>query len=199
MSKAILFYGTVLFLSACAIRPAEAAPPAVAAPAPVVGRVITVTVIVTSTTQAAATATARPPGPPTNPVGLRLTQPIDGNTLDGLVVRVLHPGFNAADMSSLGFHAYARVSPGPIKDGNGITRVRFRITGPNGFEYEHTEFHAPYCLFEESSPSQCRMLRVGDLWWGTRQKIGPGAFVLLVEAQDGASLRWASGVDFKLK
>ena len=65
----------------------------------------------------------------------------------------------------------ARPSPGPINDGHGITRVRFRITGPNGFQPEHIEYHAPYCRFEESSPDQRRMLRIGDLWRGTRQRV----------------------------
>ncbi len=51
---------------------------------------------------------------------MRLTQPIDGNTLDGLVVRILQPGFNPAGMSNLGFRTYARISPSKIADGNGI-------------------------------------------------------------------------------
>lgn len=147
-----------------------------------------------------AAPTPRPatPVPPSNPVGLKLTQPIDGNTLDGLVVRILQPGFNPAGMNSLGFRAYARIAPGKIADGNGIAQVRFQITGPNGFEYEHTENSAPYCLFQESSGAQCRALRVGDLWWGTNTRIAPGAYVLLVEAQ-GNGLRWQSGLNFKLK
>ena len=136
--------------------------------------------------------------PPSDPVGLKLTQPIDGNTLDGLVVRILQPGFNPAGMNSLGFRAYARIAPGKIADGNGIAQVRFQITGPNGFEYEHTENSAPYCLFQEASGTQCRALRVGDLWWGTKTRIAPGAYVLLVEAQ-GNGLRWQSGLNFKLK
>jgi hypothetical protein len=207
-------------LTACAMRPAEAAQ----VPPQVVERVVTVVVVATSlptpfpepatatplpapTTPAAATPrppaapTPRPatPVPPSDPVGLRLTQPIDGNTLDGLIVRILQPGFNPAGMSSLGFRAYARVSPGKIADGNGISRVRFRISGPNGFEYERTESSAPYCLFQESSGSQCRALRVGDLWWGTKTRIAPGAYVLLVEVQGGNGLRWQSGLNFKLK
>lgn len=147
-----------------------------------------------------AAPTPRPatPVPPSDPVGLKLTQPIDGNTLDGLVVRILQPGFNPAGMNSLGFRAYARIAPGKIADGNGIAQVRFQITGPNGFEYEHTENSAPYCLFQESSGAQCRALRVGDLWWGTKTRIAPGAYVLLVEAQ-GNGLRWQSGLNFKLK
>lgn len=136
--------------------------------------------------------------PPSDPVGLKLTQPIDGNTLDGIVVRILEPGFNLGGMNSLGFRAYARISPGKIADGNGIAQVRFRITGPNGFEYEHTESSAPYCLFQESSGTQCRALGVGDLWWGTKTRIAPGAYILLVEVQ-GNNLRWQSGLDFKLK
>ena len=136
--------------------------------------------------------------PPSDPVGLKLTQPIDGNTLDGLVVRILQPGFNPAGMNSLGFRAYARIAPGKIADGNGIAQVRFQITGPNGFEYEHTENSAPYCLFQESSGTQCRVLRVGDLWWGTKTRIAPGAYVLLVEVQ-GNNLRWQSGLNFNLK
>lgn len=147
-----------------------------------------------------AAPTPRPatPVPPSDPVGLKLTQPIDGNTLDGLVVRILQPGFNPAGMNNLGFRAYARIAPGKIADGNGIAQVRFQITGPNGFEYEHTENSAPYCLFQESSGAQCRALRVGDLWWGTKTRIAPGAYVLLVEAQ-GNGLRWQSGLNFKLK
>ena len=147
-----------------------------------------------------AAPTPRPatPVPPSDPVGLKLTQPIDGNTLDGLVVRILQPGFNPAGMNSLGFRAYARIAPGKIADGNGIAQVRFQITGPNGFEYEHTENSAPYCLFQESSGAQCRALRVGDLWWGTKTRIAPGAYVLLVEAQ-GNGLHWQSGLNFKLK
>lgn len=213
-----------LLLTACATRPAEAAP----VPLQVVERVVTLVVTSTPPSATAtatapatplpaptpaapvafATATPRPPAPPTprpptpvppsDPVGLRLTQPIDGNTLNGLVVRILQPGFNPAGMNSLGFRAYARVSPGKIVDGNGISQVRFRISGPSGFEYEHTERSAPYCLFQESSGSQCRALRVGDLWWGTQTRIAPGAYVLLVEVQ-GNNLRWQSGLNFNLK
>ncbi|MBP8242858.1 MAG: hypothetical protein KAX36_10795, partial [Thermoflexales bacterium] len=106
--------------------------------------------------------------------------------------------FNPAGMNSLGFRAYARIAPGKIADGKGIAQVRFQITGPNGFEYEHTENSAPYCLFQESSGAQCRALRVGDLWWGTKTRIAPGAYVLLVEVQ-GNELRWQSGLNFKLK
>jgi hypothetical protein len=215
---------TVLLSStACAMRPAEAAPVA----PQVVERVITVVVAATqlptpvteaataappptsAASAATATATPRPPAaptprpatpvPPSDPVGLRLTQPIDGNTLDGLIVRILQPGLNPAGMNSLGFRAYARVSPGKIADGNGISQVRFRISGPNGFRYEHTESRAPYCLFQESSGSLCRALRVGDLWWGTQTRIAPGAYVLLVEVQGGNGLRWQSGLDFRLK
>ena len=215
-----------LMLTACGLRPAEAAPQ-------IVERVVTVVVSASPTpasptpasptpaspSPASPTAavpispapapasaprsvpTARPPAPapPSDPIGLRLTQPIDGNTLDGLVVRILQPGFNPAGMSSLGFRTYARVSPGKIADGNGIDQVRFRITGPGGFEYEHTESHAPYCLFQESSGTQCRALKVGDLWWGTKTRIAPGAYVLLVEVQGGNGLRWQSGLDFRLK
>ena len=215
----------LLSLTACALRPAEAAPDSPL----VVERVITVVVaatplptpfpeaatatpspaptmaapvaLVTVTPRPPAAPTARPPTalPPSDPVGLRLTQPIDGNTLDGLIVRILQPGFNLAGMSSLGFRSYARVSPGKIADGNGISQVRFRITGPNGFRYEHTENRAPYCLFQESSGTQCRALRVGDLWWGTQTRIAPGTYVLLVEVQGGKGLRWQSGLDFRLK
>lgn len=215
----------LLLLTACALRPAEAAPVA----PQVVERVITVVVAATqlptpvtgaatatpppaptsAASAATATATPRPPAaptprpatpvPPSDPVGLRLTQPIDGNTLDGLIVRILQPGFNPAGMSSLGFRTYARVSPGKIVDGNGISQVRFRISGPGGFEYEHTERSAPYCLFQESSANQCRALRVGDLWWGTQTRIAPGAYVLLVEVQGENGLRWQSGLDFRLK
>ncbi|MEO6063879.1 MAG: hypothetical protein ABIQ99_18265 [Thermoflexales bacterium] len=212
LSLAIL----LLSLTACAMRPAEAGQ----VPPLVVERVVTLAVATTPLptleTGAApatpvsapntaapvvvATATPRPPtvAPPSDPVGLKLTQPIDGNTLDGLVVRILQPGFNPDGMNSLGFRAYARVAPGKIADGNGIAQVRFRITGPNGFEYEHTENSAPYCLFQESSGTQCRALRVGDLWWGTTMRIAPGAYILLVEVQ-GNNLRWQSGLNFKLK
>jgi hypothetical protein len=212
----------LLSLTACAMRPAEAAQ----VPPQVVERIVTVVVVATSlptpfpepatatplpapTTPTPAAATPRPPAaptprpatpvPPSDPVGLRLTQPIDGNTLDGLIVRILQPGFNPAGMNSVGFRAYARVSPGKITDGNGISQVRFRISGPNGFRYERTESRAPFCLFQESSGSQCRALRVGDLWWGTQTRIAPGAYVLLVEVQGGSGLRWQSGLDFKLK
>lgn len=212
-----------LSLTACAMRPAEA----VLVQPQVVERVVTL--VVTSTPPSAtatapatplsaptpaapvafATATPRRPAPPTprpptpvppsDPVGLRLTQPIDGNTLNGLVVRLLQPGFNPVGMNSLGFRAYARISPGRIADGNGISQVRFRISGPSGFEYEHTENSAPYCLFQETNGTQCRVLRVGDLWWGTQTRIAPGAYVLLVEVQGGNGLRWQSGLDFRLK
>ena len=196
----------LLSLTACAMRPAEAAQ----IPPQVVERVVTVVVSASPTPMPpppaspvapSSTPTPRPPtvAPPSDPVGLNLTQPIDGNTLDGLVVRILQPGFNPAGMNSLGFRAYARIAPGKIADGNGISQVRFRISGPNGFEYEHTENSAPYCLFQESSGALCRALRVGDLWWGTKQRIQPGAYILLVEVQGGNGLRWQSGLNFKLK
>ncbi len=208
MNLGLLSSIAILLLSstACAMRPAEAAQ----VPPQVVERVVTVVVSASPTlippppaspVAPSSTPMPRPPtvAPPSDPVGLNLTQPIDGNTLDGLVVRILQPGFNPAGMNSLGFRAYARIAPGKIADGNGISQVRFRISGPNGFEYEHTENSAPYCLFQESSGALCRALRVGDLWSGTKQRIQPGAYVLLVEVQGGNGLRWQSGLNFKLK
>lgn len=185
--------------------PASRAEPVASLPAPTIAAPLVAATALPRPTavpipRPTAAPTPRPatPVPPSDPVGLKLTQPIDGNTLDGLVVRILQPGFNPAGMNSLGFRAYARIAPGKIADGNGIAQVRFQITGPNGFEYEHTENSAPYCLFQESSGAQCRALRVGDLWWGTKTRIAPGAYVLLVEAQ-GNGLRWQSGLNFKLK
>ncbi len=161
----------MLLLAACAIRPAGAAAPA-------------------------AEATGMPVADVAVPL---LAQHLDAPARNGLVVRVDQPGFNPAGISSVAFRAYARVAPGLIKDGNGIARVIFKVRGPNWLEYEQIQYHAPFCLFREAGGDACLALDVGDRWYGTKQRIGPGAYTLLVEIEGVDGNRWRSSLDFKLK
>ncbi len=151
----------------------------------------------------------RTPTTPPNDLVIDLDNPPGGNRFEELDVKIVAKRFDRNGASFLGFQVLARRKDAG-NDGDGIDNVRFRIRDAEDFNnvYGHQENRAPFCAFQESQGTTCRVLtaKQGDLWRASDSDFGidpvpfkDGTFVLSVDisGRDGES--WSGESTFSIK
>jgi hypothetical protein len=169
-------------------------------------RVIVVTAIPRPT--ARPTRTPAPTAPP-NDLAIDLDNAPGGANNDDLDVTITASRFSQNGTNFIGFRVLARLK-GSAKDGDGIDSVQFTITDQDDGNavYFHTERTAPYCAFQESSGTNCRVLtaREGEQWRASDSGSGVqqvpfrnGTFKLLVTVLGKNNEVWFAESTFKIK
>lgn len=161
------------------------------------------------------TATPRPTRRPTltpAPLGdlaIDLDNAPGGANADDLKVTIMASRFNKNGTNFIGFRVLAR-RKGRNKDGEGIRSVNFSIVDEDEHTqvYAHTERTAPYCAFQESSGTTCRVLsaKKGDVWRAsdaanevTQVPFRDGTFSLQVNVNGENGEGWFATSTFKIK
>ena len=173
-------------------------------------------VVVTATDAPAARPTQRPRPtniPPTqappNDLAIDLDNVPVGVDETSLDVTITAARFNRNGAGLLGFRVLAQ-RKGSNKDGDGIESVQFVITDQDegGEVYKHTERTAPYCAFQESSGTTCRVLtaKKDELWRASDSNEGvdqvpfrDGTFTLQVTVNGKNNELWIASVTFRIK
>lgn len=154
--------------------------------------------------------TAVPPTqPPPGDLAIDLDNAPGGANNDDLDVTITASRFNRNGTNFVGFRVLAR-SKGSAKDGDGIDSVQFTITNQDEGTavYFHTERTSPYCAFQESSGTNCRVLtaKSGDEWRASDASSGitqvpfrDGTFKLLVTVLGKNNEVWFAESTFRIK
>ena len=170
-----------------------------------------IVIVVTATAPPTTRATRRPTLTPA-PLGdlaIDLDNAPGGANVDDLKVTIMASRFNKNGTSFIGFRVLAR-RKGRSKDGDGIRSVNFSIVDEDEHTqvYAHTERNAPFCAFQESSGTTCRVLsaKKGDVWRAsdaanevTQVPFRDGTFSLQVNVNGENGEGWFATSTFKIK